>query len=45
MRTPRSGVWFLILAAGLVSVSGQEEEPRKLPDQYAQAVLQVEGMI
>ena len=45
MRSSHTFVGFFILAVCVTSVFGQADEPPRLPDQYAEAVLQVEGMI
>ena len=45
MRSSRTCVWFFLLAACVFSVFGQTDDLSQLPDQYAEAVLQVEGMI
>jgi hypothetical protein len=45
MRSSRTLVWFFILAAGVFSAFAQVDDSPQLPDQYAEAVLQVEGMI
>jgi hypothetical protein len=41
----RTFVWLFILVAGGFTGVGHADEPPRLPDQYAEAVLQVEGMI
>ncbi len=45
MRCSHTFVWLCIFVSGVFNVFGQANEPPQLPDQYAEAVLQVEGMI
>ena len=45
MRFSRTLLLLSVLVSGVFNVFGQASDPPKLPDQYAEAVLQVEGMI
>jgi hypothetical protein len=45
MRCSRTFVWLSMLVSGVFNVFGQANDPPQLPGQYAEAVLQVEGMI
>ena len=45
MRCSRTFVLLSVLVSGVFNVFGQVNDPPQLPDQYAEAVLQVEGMI
>ena len=45
MQSPRDLVWAMLLLPWFIGSFALADESPKLPDQYAQVVLNVEGMI